>query len=357
VADDPIYYGDPKLRAEAETERARFRQAKLKINGNGGGAAIVDHGRDYPLNLEDFLAKQRPKRELVLAPWLPEKGLVMIHAAAGIGKTLLALSCAYAIATGRELLGWKAPAPKRVVYFDGEMPGDTLAERMTAIQAGLKGKLKAPDYLRILSADDTDAGIPDLCTTEGQAWIDARIGPSTVIFLDSVSTLMPSVRQNESDDWAPVQGWMLAQRRAGRCVVMIHHDNKQGTQNGTARRVVPLDTVTSLRRPEGYSSDQAARFIVEYDKARHFWGDDARPFEAQFEVRADGAASWSRVISAQPDPAADTVADLTRVVRLARSGKTVRTIATELKWSRSKVGRLRTKAADLGLLDAEDPST
>jgi hypothetical protein len=62
VADDPIYYRDPDLRAEAETQQARFRQAKLKKNGHGttgrgGGAAIVVvHGPDYPLNLEDFLA-------------------------------------------------------------------------------------------------------------------------------------------------------------------------------------------------------------------------------------------------------------------------------------------------------------
>jgi putative DNA primase/helicase len=63
-----------------------------------------------------------PPRELLLSPWLPAKGLAMIHAERGIGKTWVALNAAHALNTAGEFLGWRARRPIRVVYLDGEMP-------------------------------------------------------------------------------------------------------------------------------------------------------------------------------------------------------------------------------------------
>jgi putative DNA primase/helicase len=50
-----------------------------------------------------------------------------------------------------------------------------------------------------------------------------------------------------------------------------------------------LDTVLALKHPADYSSDQG----VHFEKARGVYGDDARSFEAKYEVR-DGQAMWSR---------------------------------------------------------------
>ena len=47
-----------------------------------------------------FLQKSFPPRQTLLAPWLPEQGLAMIHAPRGIGKTHLALGTAWAVAAG-----------------------------------------------------------------------------------------------------------------------------------------------------------------------------------------------------------------------------------------------------------------
>ena len=82
------------------------------------------------VTLADFLARDFPPREMLVAPWLPRQGLAMIYAARGVGKTHLALAGAYAVATGGELLGWNAPAPRRVLLVDGEMPGAALQERL-----------------------------------------------------------------------------------------------------------------------------------------------------------------------------------------------------------------------------------
>jgi ATP:corrinoid adenosyltransferase len=61
---------------------------------------------------------------MVLEPIIPEKGLVMLHAARGTGKTHVALGIAYAVATGSTFLKWRAPrVPVALMVGDeiGEM--------------------------------------------------------------------------------------------------------------------------------------------------------------------------------------------------------------------------------------------
>ena len=74
------------------------------------------------LDGEELLRTVFPARSLMLAPWLPEKGLAMVHAPRGVGKTWIALSIAHAVACGGEFLCWQAPTARRVLYIDGEMP-------------------------------------------------------------------------------------------------------------------------------------------------------------------------------------------------------------------------------------------
>src|SRR6266550_1642510 len=58
-----------------------------------------------PLTATQFLALDLPPRKMLLDPWLPEKGLAMMYAPRGVGKTLLAMTCAYALARGSNFLG------------------------------------------------------------------------------------------------------------------------------------------------------------------------------------------------------------------------------------------------------------
>jgi putative DNA primase/helicase len=294
-----------------------------------------------PLTAAEFLALDLPPRELILDPWLPRQGLAMIHSARGIGKTHLALSIAYAVATGGGLLGWSAPTPRRVLYLDGEMPAGAMQRRLAAIVAGFTDEPPAPDYLRLLSAD-IEGGLPDLGTTAGQADIDAAIDQAAVIIIDNISTLVRSGKENEAESWLPVQGWALAHRRAGRSVLFVHHAGKGGLQRGTSRREDVLDTVIALRRPADYVADQGARFEIVFEKGRAVHGNDARSIEARYEER-DGAAVWTRTEIGD--------AELTRVSDGLRDGMSIREAARELGMHRSKVERLKRKAAEQGLLD------
>jgi AAA domain/Homeodomain-like domain len=294
-----------------------------------------------PLTAAEFLRLDLPLRQRIIAPWLPEKGLAMIYSPRGVGKTLLGLTSAYAIAAGAGFLEFKIEAPRKVLYLDGEMPAQTMQERLAAIIGGFSKQPPTTEHFRILLSDLTEFGLPDLATPEGQAWIDARVGDAEVIILDNVSTLVRTGKENEAEGWLPVQSWALRHRRAGRAVILLHHAGKGGAQRGTSRREDVLDTVISLRRPADYSPDQGARFELHYEKCRGFYGNDAQPFEARYEVR-DGAAVWTRTEIVDAERA--------RVVTALKDGMSIREAADALGIHRSKVERLRRKAMEAGEL-------
>ena len=245
------------------------------------------------LDGEELLTTQFPSRNTMMSPWLPDKGLAMIYAERGIGKTWIALSLAHAIAAGGEFLSWTAPRPRKVLYLDGEMPAQTLQERYAAVvRASMRDAPR--ENFRLAAADCQPDGLPDLASEEAQRFYDAVIADAELIICDNLSTLAHGLRENEADSFGPVQSWMLAQRAAGRSVLLVHHAGKGGGQRGTSRKEDTLDTVISLSRPPGYSAAEGARFEVRFTKSRGFWGRDAEPFEARF---ADRTWATSEILS------------------------------------------------------------
>ena len=162
-----------------------------------------------PLSAAEFLLLELPPRALILDPILPQKGLMLLHAYRGIGKTHLALGIGYCAATGGRLLGWSAPEPRPVLYLDGEMPADAMQARLAAIISGAANQPSDPSYFTLLSADLTEGGLPDLGSDDGQSEIDAAISRTgaELIIVDNCSTLIRSGKENEGDSWLPVQSW------------------------------------------------------------------------------------------------------------------------------------------------------
>ena len=57
-----------------------------------------------PISISDFLNMDFPERANLLNPWLPERGLSMVYAKAGFGKTWFVLGVAVAVANGAKFL-------------------------------------------------------------------------------------------------------------------------------------------------------------------------------------------------------------------------------------------------------------
>ena len=287
--------------------------------------------RLQPVSLDKFLALSIKPREMLLDPIIPEKGLAMLYASRGTGKTHVALGIAYAVAAGSKFLKWQAPRPRRVLLIDGEMPAAALQERLIPIAAETK-----PEGLKILAGDLLEeGGIGNLASPEVQAELDPWLSDIDLLILDNLSSLTAVIRDNDAESWGPIQEWLLRLRRRGLSVLIVHHAGKGGQQRGTSRREDVLDTSISLRQPEDYTPLEGARFEVHLEKARGILGDAARPFEAKLEVR-DGAALWTmREIED---------VNLARVKALLDDGLSVRDIADETGISKSAVQRLKKKA-------------
>jgi hypothetical protein len=205
-----------------------------------------------------LLEQQFPPREMIVSPWLREKGLSMIFAERGIGKTWVGLNIAHAVAGGGSYLRWQAPGRRRVVYIDGEMPAYVLQERYASMVAA--SDCDAPeDSFRLVAADLQEDGLPDLADPNSQHFYDEVIRSADLIIVDNLSTICRSLRENESDSWGPIQEWLLRLRAARKSVVIVHHAGKGGAQRGTSRKEDVLDSVILLRRPLDYDAGQGAR--------------------------------------------------------------------------------------------------
>ncbi len=324
-------WASEKQAAEGERQFERiWNEVQNNAPGGTAAAASANPSAFQVLTLNELLTREFPPREMVLAPWLPTKGLAMLYGPRGIGKTHVALRAAHAVATGGTFLRWHAPQPRRVLILDGEMPAEVLQSRLAEIVDAAVAEPPAPDYLRLLALDQQEDGL-DLSDAADWPRLEDAIGEAEVILADNISSLVLGGRENEAESWLPVQDWALRQRRAGRSVVFVHHAGKGGQQRGTSRREDVLDTVLALRRSDDYQPDEGARFQVHYEKARGFHGEDAKPFEA-----ALGASGWTMRDLAD--------ADMARVVALHKDGLSIRDIAAETGFSKGRVERMLAKA-------------
>lgn len=303
----------------------------------------LDKDRLRPFGLKEFLELSIKPREMLLDPVLPEKGLAMLYAARGTGKTHVALGMAFAIATGRQFLRWTAPRARRVLLIDGEMPAAALQERLASIVAGAPDVQFDATGIKILAGDLIEAGgIGNLASRDVQAELDQWLDGVDLLVLDNLSSLAAVIRDNDAESWGPIQEWLLRLRRRGISVLIVHHAGKGGQQRGTSRREDVLDTSISLRRPADYSPIEGARFEVHMEKARGIVGDAAKPFEAKLEVHG-GATVWTTRELEDVNRA--------RVEALIDDGLSIRDIADETGISKSTVQRIK-KAIERGDVDA-----
>lgn len=297
-----------------------------------------------PLNAFEFLEKEIQPQQSILHPIIPEKGLVMIHAPRGIGKTQVSLWIAYVVASGQSMFSnkWTCEKPRKVLFVDGEMPEAALQERLKRIVISTEKELEEPNNLRIINPNFQDCGIPDLMTQEGQRKIEEHLDGVDLIIFDNMSALFTSGKENEAESWVPIQGWLLSLRKRGIAVLFIHHTGKNGNQRGTSKKEDLLDTVILLEKPKDYDPKEGARFQIHYEKARNFYGKEANSFEVTLKQKNINSQEYYWEVRELED------VEYEKIIELHKQGLNQKEIHQETGITRPTVNRRIKRAREEG---------
>lgn len=300
-------------------------------------------------SVDELLSLDIPEPEPLLGSWLADQQTGMLYAEAGLGKSMLALSMALAVAGGGRLFDrWTAPRPRRVLIVDGEMSLRDLRGRLKVLLPTIDGidDDLARRNLMIAARLGQDGGdFIDIASTAGREAVLklAADHDAALIILDNLSTLATIGDENAASAFDPVGALLYDLKGAGRTTILIHHANKKGGYRGTSKMVVMLDHLIHLARPQGQSDCGRAAFDVVFEKVRSLRGDDVRRFTARLE---DGHWTTSGGGSKPLD-------DLVGMVRSGRYSSDS-DLAKALDVNRSTVNRRKNAAIAAGLIDKDD---
>ena len=263
---------------------------------------IIEKKEFKSVSLQELTLMDIPPRKAIIDPLIMEGSSMEINGGTGIGKTWFTLEMLCSICTGEKFLGkYEVANPRPVYYIDGEMPLDSIRERMNMIMARYIYKYKVSEIPFHISnpllfknnfipkINDTKITQP-MFKDEVKRFSDIYQKPLFICF-DNLSCLT-DYKENDNDDWTSMLDMYTELKHEGHSICHVHHVGKGGHQRGASRKHDALDTVIHLKRPEEYDSSEGAVFNVKFDKHRHFAGEYARSFKCAIKVDDNNKVSW-----------------------------------------------------------------
>lgn len=231
---------------------------------------LVEMPHNDAVTMAEFMSLDIPQLKYLMYPTLVDHGMTMLHARSGHGKTRLALSIAYACATGTDFLDWSVDEPCRVLYVDAELPPEIM-------QVWMRRLGKPVDKLKILSDRyNYRMGKPrvSLVTEDDREYLAEQVGlhdPKLVI-LDSLFTLAPpKITENKATEeaWPSILNWIKELKGQGRHPVLLHHDNRGGSQYGSSLKEIEFDLLLKMTERKDLATPDKHAFELSFDKSRH----------------------------------------------------------------------------------------
>ena len=221
------------------------------------------------LHIAAILDRDIPPRDFLLGQVICTTSRWLVSGETGVGKTLFALELAAAVASGADFLGWQGRRRARVLYLDGELPAETVKERLQLIERRYGREIELFVYSRDLLRDDD---MPALNTQAGGAWLLREIEAQKpdLIVLDSIMCLTVG-KLTDEESWTPVKELVrqISSRRVAQ--IWLHHTGHDAARSyGTKTREWEMDTTVMLSRitDEESGGESGAAFQLEFHKKR-----------------------------------------------------------------------------------------
>ena len=295
-------------------------------------AAVIPFNQLHTLGL--------PPRLPIMGDWFKEGDYGIVYAQKGVGKTWFSMGMASSLNRGVAFGPWEVHGTPGVLYIDGEMPAESIQQRMEGMGAdqfllSLNHEVLHHKGEKTLNLADpaTQKAITRLCLDRG----------IKVLFLDNLSCLVMGVAEDKADDWEKILGWFLNLRKNGIAVILVLHAGKNNTSSrGTSRRedhagwVIKLDKVAN----EAGDGGDGARFVSRFEKNRNSQTD---PLDIEWHFKTDEAGKV--IVGHKACDPYETLIDW------VRNGLTSATdIAREMGVAPGTVSKMATKAIAEGRL-------
>jgi hypothetical protein len=195
-----------------------------------------------------------PPRQSLFGGLLYSGSRMWMAAPTGKGKTHFAMAIGGSVAAGKDFLYWHTPAPKRVLYIDGEMPRALMQQRFNEMAERMQmTPEEAAAFDRNFHMLNYElASFEPLNTPGGQAkieqWIKDHNGVDLVVF-DNVQSLC--IGEIDAEQWEAIKPWSLSLQSRDIAQLWLHHTNDQGKSFGDKSRLWTMETVVILQVPEG----------------------------------------------------------------------------------------------------------
>lgn len=183
--------------------------------------------------------------EWIIEPFLPARRLIAIYSAPKIGKSLLMLEIAAAVAQGTGVLGTRLDRPRRVLYVDFENdPRGDIRERLQAMDYG-PGDLGNLCYLSYprLPALDSEAGGQQLLSA-------ANVYACEIVIIDTIGRAVAGEENSNDTMMRFYRHTGLKLKQTGITVARLDHSGKDPTkgQRGGSAKSGDVDAVWHLTR-------------------------------------------------------------------------------------------------------------
>lgn len=306
----------------------------------------------------ELLALDLGDRQPLLGSWLKPGHLSMVYAPTGLGKSFLCLSIALAVAGGGRLFGWKAPAPRPVLFVDGEMDLADLQERIGLLLRAVPelDREVAARNLRVLAQQDQEPSVrfPDLANPRDHRTVFAQVerDNAALVVLDNYSTLATVDDENAASSFNPVMDLMRGLRQRNAAAILVHHARKNpagdgSSYRGTSKMGVLFTSIIKLSPAAGVPVGRGAAFTLTWEKSRERQDGFMLPLDAWL-ADGKGGQAWEFRVSE-----AGRLAELVRLVR-SLSFATQDALAQALGITKGTVSKLKARAIGLGLIGAEE---
>jgi hypothetical protein len=251
----------------------------------------------------------------------------------GEGKSLLALALAGAVQLGQTLAGIETKRG-RVVIFDAENGPWVTGDRLRSAGTPLTN-------LEIYDAEGLDLN-------RHRAWFTSCAEGANLVIFDSIRTLAPGSKENDSDDMAPIMASIRhVARKTGAAVIAIHHRGKgDGDYRGSSAMRDQTDMMFVLERADRdpdarrrralrcvkcrIAEEPATKWIVISRHRGELYLQEAAPYEPEESARPARDELEEQLLGVIADKGPVTRGELAEVLGRTRKDGTVRRALQEL---------------------------